>query len=283
MSSLESFKIAKRQNKITILDLAQIHYQEIEDLSKQHSSLSHLQMNNFRIRLNKIKEQEYQLADKIITLSSFACNSMVKHAISSDKLWVVNLGYNENIFRFKEKTLKQNNFNLIYTGAIIKRKGIIELKNALEKIDKTTDFKITLTLVGGLIDQNFFTNTNFPIIHKPFMNHEKLVKEYQQADIFVFPSLLDSWAMVVLESMGCGTPVIITENTGAKDVVAQYGGGKIIETGNIDALKAALLDYFEHYENILEDSVKAYEAAQHFTWGHYENNIISLIRKMTYS
>lgn len=278
MSSLESFKVAKSHNKITILDLAQIHYQEIEELAKKHSSLSHLKENTFRKKLNEIKEREYQLADKIITLSGFAYDSMIKHGISPEKLWVANLGYNEHIFQFKEKKQKQQHFNLVYTGAIIKRKGIIELKTALEEITKATDFKITLTLVGGLIDKDIFKNINFSVIHKPFMHHEELVKEYQNADLFVFPSLLDSWAMVVLESMGCGTPVIITENTGAKDAVEKYRGGKIIETGSVEVLKIALLDYFEHPEKILMDSVVAHEAARHFTWDKYEKNVARLIK-----
>lgn len=278
MSSYTAFQIAKAQKKKVILDLAQIHYQEIYLLSQQHQSLSHILDNPLRRKINKIKEAEYQLADQIIALSDFAYQSMLKHGIAHEKLCIANLGYHEKLFTYKEKSLKQKHFKLLYVGAIIKRKGIIELKNALEQIICEHDFKITLSLIGGMVDEGVFKHTSIDLIHYPFMPHDKLVLAYQEADLFVFPSLLDSWAMVILESMGCGTPVIITENTGAKDAILNYGGGKVIKTGDIDVLKAAILDYLYHPELILKDSLKAREAALNYTWNKYYHKIRELIK-----
>jgi glycosyltransferase involved in cell wall biosynthesis len=41
------------------------------------------------------------------------------------------------------------------------------------------------------------------------LEHEELVRYCQDAGVFAFPSLLDSFAMVVIETMAGGTPVIV--------------------------------------------------------------------------
>jgi len=46
-----------------------------------------------------------------------------------------------------------------------------------------------------------------------------LVAEYAQADVFVFPSLTDTFGLVMLEALACGTPVAAYPVTGPKDIV----------------------------------------------------------------
>lgn len=48
---------------------------------------------------------------------------------------------------------------------------------------------------------------------------QPLVDEYAKADVFVFPSLTDTFGLVMLEAMACGTPVAAYPVTGPIDVV----------------------------------------------------------------
>ena len=67
---------------------------------------------------------------------------------------------------------------------------------------------------------------------------DALSRAYAGADVMVFPSLTDTFGLVMLESLACGTPVAAFPVTGPKDVLA--GGGEGI--GAIDAdLRAAVL------------------------------------------
>lgn len=52
-----------------------------------------------------------------------------------------------------------------------------------------------------------------------FRHGEALVTEYAQADVFVFPSRTDTFGLVMLEAMACGTPVAAFPVTGPRDVV----------------------------------------------------------------
>ncbi len=68
---------------------------------------------------------------------------------------------------------------------------------------------------------------------------EALARAYAGGDVFVFPSLTDTFGLVLLESLACGTPVAAFDVTGPKDVLVD-AHGKIGAVG--DDLRAAALD-----------------------------------------
>ncbi len=57
---------------------------------------------------------------------------------------------------------------------------------------------------------------------------EDMAACYASADVFFMPSRFDTFGLVVLEAMAAGLPVIITDRTGAKDLVKQGGEGFIV-------------------------------------------------------
>ena len=65
-----------------------------------------------------------------------------------------------------------------------------------------------------------------------------LARAYAGADVFVFPSLTDTFGLVILESLACGTPVAAFPVTGPKDVLANADG--IVGAVSADLRQAAL-------------------------------------------
>ena len=53
---------------------------------------------------------------------------------------------------------------------------------------------------------------------------EALARAYAGADVFVFPSLTDTFGLVILEALACGTPVAAFPVTGPKDVLMDADG-----------------------------------------------------------
>ena len=49
----------------------------------------------------------------------------------------------------------------------------------------------------------------------------ELAKYYASADVFVFPSKTDTFGIVIIEAMACGTPVAAYPVTGPIDVIEQ--------------------------------------------------------------
>jgi glycosyltransferase involved in cell wall biosynthesis len=88
------------------------------------------------------------------------------------------------------------------------------------------------------------------------MKHGKdLAHYYQQADAFVFPSRTDTFGLVMLEAMACGTPVAAFPVTGPIDVVRDPAVGVLAEDLRSAAVAALSLD---------RDAVRRY--ALQYSW-----------------
>ncbi len=68
---------------------------------------------------------------------------------------------------------------------------------------------------------------------------EALARAYAGSDVFVFPSLTDTFGLVLLEALACGTPVAAFPVTGPKDVLA--GAAGLVGAVSPDLREAALL------------------------------------------
>ncbi|HEU0202527.1 MAG TPA: glycosyltransferase family 1 protein [Burkholderiaceae bacterium] len=75
--------------------------------------------------------------------------------------------------------------------------------------------------------------------------HAKLATLYSAADVFVFPSRTDTFGLVMLEAMACGTPVAAFPVTGPLDVVEPGRTGMLDEDLRAACLAALQLDRAE--------------------------------------
>jgi glycosyltransferase involved in cell wall biosynthesis len=110
----------------------------------------------------------------------------------------------------------------------------------------------------------------------PYLEHDKLVKELHASDIFVLPSYLDSWGMIVIEAMACGLPVIVTENTGAKDAVTD-DSGFVIPIDDEDALMDKILYFYNNRAEIERMGKNAARVVQKYTWDNYYKQVNDFI------
>jgi 1,2-diacylglycerol 3-alpha-glucosyltransferase/glucuronosyltransferase len=70
----------------------------------------------------------------------------------------------------------------------------------------------------------------------------ELASYYQRADVFVFPSRTDTFGLVLIEAMACGTPVAAFPVRGPIDVVTDSGAGVLDNDLRAAALAALQLD-----------------------------------------
>ncbi len=82
-----------------------------------------------------------------------------------------------------------------------------------------------------------------------------LARSYASADVFVFPSVTDTFGLVILESLACGTPVAAYPATGPKDVLTGATGKvgaidtdlRVAALAALDADRAACRTHAERY------------------------------------
>ncbi len=111
--------------------------------------------------------------------------------------------------------------NLIYVGTISKRKGLHLLIDALHTIDQQ-NINFNCTLVGAVrgnrykdfIDEkinNYKLNNKVSFPGK--LSDAELASHYGNSYVFVFPSLLEGYGMVLLEAMSFGLPIVAFNNS----------------------------------------------------------------------
>lgn len=277
-AALLTFKKTKALNKVTILDLAQVHYSHIRSLRRDYPEFKAIMPSDYLFEtINKVKEEEYKYVDYIITLSNYAKQSLIDANIPEEKIYTVNLGFDPDVFNIKSMYTKQGAFKILFVGTITKRKGIHLILEALKQLNLQ---EVEFTIVGPMDDgADILDKYKGLFNYVPFLHHNELVKYYQNADVFVFPSLLDSWAMTVVEAMACGTPVIVSEHTGSKDVVKK-GGGFIIPVNDVNALSSKIMYLYQNRNELEIIGRKAHEISRMYIWENYYKSINMIIEQV---
>ena len=99
------------------------------------------------------------------------------------------------------------------------------------------------------------------------LSGEALARLYRSADVMVFPSVTDTFGLVMVESMACGTPVAAFPVTGPIDVIGRSGGG---------AMHADLREACLHALAIPRK--KARQRAEQFSWSAATGQILNALQ-----
>lgn len=97
------------------------------------------------------------------------------------------------------------------------------------------------------------------VVFTGFKSGADLAAHYACADVFVFPSLTDTFGLVILEAMGGGTPVAAYPAPGPIDIIPGSGAGVLAKTAT-EGLREACLECLE----LDRDRVRAF--AETFSW-----------------
>ncbi len=137
-----------------------------------------------------------------------------------------------------------------------KLKGLDYLLDAV-KILKDKDYKFKLVIAGSGSETYFEKRIKKLGLEDDVVMFGKLsnVREiYQASDIFVYPTLFDTFGYVVLEAMYCGCVPIVSKFCGASEIVESVDKGLIIEDPTD---KSEIYSKIcEHFDEIEREKIK---------------------------
>jgi glycosyltransferase involved in cell wall biosynthesis len=100
-------------------------------------------------------------------------------------------------------------------------------------------------------------------------------EEFRRADIFVLPTLAEGMALVHLEAMACGVPVITTSHCGS--VVRDEVDGFIVPARDATALADRLQQLLEDRPLRMQMGASSRERAREFTWTRYGERLLTVL------
>jgi glycosyltransferase involved in cell wall biosynthesis len=147
---------------------------------------------------------------------------------------------------------------ILYAGTLEPRKGIDALFGVWWSLPQP---RPRLVLCG---DPGWGVRTPDGVEVLGYVTREKLRELYRRARVFVYPSRYEGFGIPPLEAMACGAPVIATR-VGA---IPEYGEGAavLIEPGNLDVLREALLRVLNDRALRRELRARGPERASQYRW-----------------
>jgi glycosyltransferase involved in cell wall biosynthesis len=161
----------------------------------------------------------------------------------------------------------------IFTGRLVTTKGLPSLLRAWPTvIDKCPDAFLVLVGSGGLGIQNCEQMLRCVVRDRHleasvlFTGSVDNVQEYLKAsDVFVFPSEREAFGISVIEAMACGLPVVTTGVDGIRDFVRPGIDALVVNSGDDDALAAAIACALDGGTAIRAMAETAHERARRFS------------------
>ena len=177
-----------------------------------------------------------QYADKVIVLND-ASMQFVREVRKKDAVKIPNY-ISEDYVRNEKKLINDKIHRLIYTGHIMRSKGIDEIIYAAKKLPEK------IFILAGIISDEY-KKCELPanIIMTGNLDAGAVCEQLDMADVFLFPSYTEGFSNSLAEAMARGLPVITTK-VGANVDMLEDQGGVFVPVGNGEAVVEAI-NYLE--------------------------------------
>ncbi|MBI1987037.1 MAG: glycosyltransferase [Nitrospinae bacterium] len=224
------------------------------------------------------------------------------HRMASDKVEVIPCGVDVELFRPISSEVARCQLGLdqerivLFVGRIDPIKGIDTLIRAMVPLIRSPGLakgRLRLILIGGN-PQNEMENRELKTLEAlasqlgvreqitffPAQPQERLVFFYGAADLLVVPSRYESFGMVALEAMACGTPVVASNVGGLPYTVADGRTGFLVPEGDAQSMAAKI-------EMILKDDYlracmghRGVRWARGFRWSRVADQVLALYERI---
>ena len=255
-------------------------------------------LHNDTVNKDCVLPEEYRSIDRVFCVSDFIrsqvlstdcfdeeqvkvlhnCNCMQGDTVAADA----------DDFRAKMGIAKDD-VVFLYSGRLIREKGVLELVLAFSRID--TRASVKLVIVGGINYSNDKEDSYFKklksvatpnVIFTGYVDYKEMKNYYGIADIIVVPTLYfeDAAPLVVIEAMSEGIPIIASDSGGIWDFVNERCGIKIKRNENFIKELADKMFYLASSRETMQDMKQsALQSSKEYTKEKYFSNFVELINR----
>jgi glycosyltransferase involved in cell wall biosynthesis len=211
---------------------------------------------------------ESAAADWILAPSDYVRGTLLERGVALER--IVAMPYGVDTERFTPPAARgEGKFRVLYAGGISQHKGVKYLLEAMRRLGLKD---AELVLVGGIVGSGGGLKPYAgAFTHLPFLPREALARQYQAADIYVFPSLHEGSSLSVFEALASGLPVVTTPNAGS--VVRDGVEGFILPIRDVEGMADRILRLYRDRELRRAMGEQARARALDFTWEHYRRRL----------
>lgn len=207
-------------NRLGLDFIAGVHVSDLEVLTNPLYSIY------FKTEL----EKAHKNAQKIACRSEVLKNKFLKlYPQYKEKTFVCYSGINENYIT-KRLWKPDKKVKVLTCANLIRRKNIDKVIRECENLD------VELRIIGDGKDLKRLKSISQKPVFLGRMEHEQVLAEMRKADIFVLPSINETFGMVYLEAMASGCITVCTENDGIAGIIENNENGFFWKDGIIEEI-----------------------------------------------
>lgn len=272
-AEIHNLKIKNKFNPLVVLDILKIINEIDPDIIHTHlfqprvyTTIAHI-FNNRSVIItqkhsivNVKKHHVFILFEmmsiwmnrKIIAISESVKKSLMKYEfIPSNKIFVLPNCIDYNAFnRTKKMDILTQKYRIIIgtVGRLEKVKGIRYLLLSMKTVlTKFPDARLDIVGDGSQASELIELSKNLGISNsvKFFGKFTNVIPFFNEMDIFVLPSTLEGFGIVLLEAMAAGVPVVASDVDGIKEVIFNGENGILVPPKNPEAIANAIIKLIE--------------------------------------
>lgn len=232
-----------------------------------------------------IEKRGFEESDKIIAVSNFTKNKVIKHyGINPDKIIVAHNGielndkdYDKSMFK-----LKKHDKVVLFLGRMTLQKGPDYFIDAAKKVlDHKDNVKFIMAGKGdmyrNMIEKAAHMGLSDKILFTGFLPDEYLDMIYAMADIYVMPSVSEPFGITPLEAIRNNCPVIISKQSGVSEVINHC---LKVDFWDVNELANKIVGVLRHSELQELLQINGKEEIKSLTWDNAADKCIQLYNQV---
>ncbi len=216
---------------------------------------------------------------RIIVCSEYSKLDISKrYHIPEDKIDVAYCAVNKDYRKLSAVEIDSTNLRrkfgikkdyILSVGNLQPRKNLVRLIRAYQNLKETDEIEEQLVIVGkkawmfnDILKEAL--NNSADIIFTDYVSENDLIRLYNDAEIFVYPSFFEGFGMPPLEAIACGTPVAVSDRTSLPEAVGE--AGIYFNPFSVDEISESIKRLIE--DRTLRESLieHGYEQVRKFDW-----------------
>jgi glycosyltransferase involved in cell wall biosynthesis len=168
---------------------------------------------------------------------------------------------------------------IAYLGRIVMEKGLPEFVAAIDAL-RERKVKFRVLVIGEGPARSWFEER---LPGAVFVGHQEgpnLARALASADVFLNPSITETFGNVTLEAMACALPVVAAVATGANSLVKNGETGTLVEAGDADAFGEALAAYARDPALRERHGAAGLEFAKTMDWDRINDAVLQVYRRV---
>ncbi len=209
-------------------------------------------------------------------------------SIEENKQIITSVGVSEKFKPYPFPNVSRHEKYILYLGGMDPRKNMFKAIEAfaifLKKYNESNeDYKLYIVCQLDedakikLIKHIKAFDLNQKVKLTGYIEEEELIKIYQKAVCFFFPSLYEGFGLPVLEALASGLPVACSNNSSLSEVAGSYA--TYFDSDDVNDMAKALLKKIKE-PNSLKERRERYNYSSKFTWERSARIILSSFKKI---